>query len=204
MDVVMEKEPASEQRFGLLERCNHSFCLTCIRRWRNCKEFDNEVVMACPMCRRPSSFVTPSSSWVDMGEEKDKLLAAYKVAMSQKPCRYFKEGRGYCPFAGSCLYRHEYPDGSSAAGSRPRLRSFQSSDSDTADSPYLWDILDVVDSPQFANFYLGLEAEASNTSDICEVTRGRNVDGVAVHRKKRWPSSYYNLVILVTLDARII
>lgn len=30
---------------------------------------------------------------------------------SNKPCRYFDEGRGSCPFGGNCFYKHAYPDG---------------------------------------------------------------------------------------------
>ncbi|XP_070612436.1 E3 ubiquitin-protein ligase makorin-1 isoform X2 [Erythrolamprus reginae] len=31
--------------------------------------------------------------------------------INNKPCRYFDEGRGSCPFGGNCFYRHAYPDG---------------------------------------------------------------------------------------------
>ncbi|XP_050031157.1 E3 ubiquitin-protein ligase makorin-1-like isoform X1 [Dermacentor andersoni] len=156
MDVVMDKEPASERRFGILEKCSHIFCLNCIRKWRGSKQFDSKTVRACPECRVPSDFVTPSSFWVDMGDEKDKLIADYKSAMSAKPCRYFQEGRGECPFAGACFYKHMYPDGRKAVmpPPRPRRRQNHNGDLEIMERLYLWDFLDVADSHMFAPFNL--------------------------------------------------
>jgi hypothetical protein len=42
-EVVMEKPP-HEQRFGILPNCNHCFCLTCIRKWRQAKQFENKII----------------------------------------------------------------------------------------------------------------------------------------------------------------
>lgn len=156
MDVVMDKEPPSERRFGILEKCSHIFCLNCIRKWRGSKQFDSKTVRSCPECRVPSDFVTPSSFWVDMGEEKDKLIADYKSAMSAKPCRYFQEGRGECPFAGACFYQHMYPDGRKAVmpPPRPRRRQNHNGDLEIMERLYLWDFLDVADSHMFAPFNL--------------------------------------------------
>ncbi|XP_077496345.1 E3 ubiquitin-protein ligase makorin-1-like isoform X2 [Amblyomma americanum] len=156
MDIVMDKEPASERRFGILEKCSHVFCLNCIRKWRGSKQFDSKTVRACPECRTPSDFVTPSSFWVDMGAEKDKLIADYKSAMSEKPCRYFQEGRGECPFAGACFYKHTYPDGSKAVmpPPRPRRRQNHNGELEIMERLYLWDFLDVADSHMFAPFNL--------------------------------------------------
>ena len=36
-------------------------------------------------------------------------------ACSKKPCKYFDEGRGDCPFNENCFYRHAYPDGRPAS-----------------------------------------------------------------------------------------
>lgn len=151
MDVVMEKEPPTERRFGILEKCNHVFCLGCIRKWRSTRQFETKTVRACPECRVPSDFVTPSSFWVDMGEEKDKLIADYKKALSAKPCRYFKEGRGECPFAGACFYRHAYPDGSKAVlpPPRPRRRQNQDGDLEIMERLVLWDFFDIHDDHDF-------------------------------------------------------
>ncbi|XP_064483452.1 probable E3 ubiquitin-protein ligase makorin-1 isoform X2 [Ornithodoros turicata] len=151
MDVVMEKEPPPERRFGILEKCSHVFCLSCIRKWRGTRQFETKTVRACPECRVPSDFVTPSSFWVDMGEEKDKLIADYKKALSAKPCRYFKEGRGECPFAGACFYRHAYPDGSKAIlpPPRPRRRQNQEGELEIMERLVLWDFFDFHDDHDF-------------------------------------------------------
>ncbi|KAK8768232.1 hypothetical protein V5799_020496 [Amblyomma americanum] len=134
MDVVVDREQPSERRFGLLERCSHVFCLRCIRHWRRSRVFDINVVRACPECRVPSDFVTPSNYWVDTGEEKDKLIADYKSAMKEKPCRYFRQGRGRCPFGGACFYKHEFPNGSPALLPLPRPRRRQNSDSEAMEA----------------------------------------------------------------------
>lgn len=124
MDIIMEKDP-KDRRFGILEKCTHIFCLNCIRQWRQTKQFENKTIRACPECRVSSDFVVPSRYWIDDKDEKERLISDYKVALSQKPCKYFKEGRGECPFAGACFYRHAYPDGSKADMPPPRPRRRQ-------------------------------------------------------------------------------
>lgn len=109
-EIIMEKSTA-EQRFGILPKCNHCFCLTCIRKWRQAKQFDNKIIRACPECRVTSDFVCPSMFWVDTKEEKEKLIRNYKRALSTKDCKYFEKGRGKCPFGNKCFYLHALPDG---------------------------------------------------------------------------------------------
>lgn len=79
-ETIMEKD-SREQRFGILPNCNHCFCLSCIRKWRQAKQFDNKIIRACPECRTPSDFVCPSIYWVDTKEEKEKLIKDYKDAL---------------------------------------------------------------------------------------------------------------------------
>lgn len=110
MEVVVEKQGV-DQRFGILQNCNHIFCLECIRKWRQNKEkhFNNEIARACPECRVASDFICPSTYWVgDIKEEKDKLIEGYKSALSDKHCKYFKNGEngGMCPFGNKCFYKH--------------------------------------------------------------------------------------------------
>lgn len=89
-EVVWEKD-SREQRFGILPNCNHCFCLECIRKWRQAKQFDNKIIRACPECRICSDFVCPSSFWVDSSDEKEKLISKYKSALREKDCKYFKK-----------------------------------------------------------------------------------------------------------------
>lgn len=46
-----------------------------------------------------------------------KLLHVFR---SKKPCKYFDQGRGTCPFGGKCFYMHAYPDGTRAEPDKPR------------------------------------------------------------------------------------
>lgn len=73
-----------------------------------------QTVRGCPECRTSSDFVTPSAYFVDKGEEKRALIEGYKAALATKPCKYFKQGRGVCPFANKCFYQHSLPDGTPA------------------------------------------------------------------------------------------
>nr|DBA30430.1 TPA: hypothetical protein GDO54_006407 [Pyxicephalus adspersus] len=111
MEVVYEKANLSERRFGILSNCKHSYCLTCIRRWRGAKQFESKIIKSCPECRITSNFVIPSEYWVVEKDDKKKLIRKYKEAMRNKSCQYFDEGRGNCPFGGNCFYKHAYPDG---------------------------------------------------------------------------------------------
>lgn len=81
MDTVVEKKPITSSRFGILEKCNHIFCLDCIRKWRGTKQFDNRNIRACPECRVSSDFVVPSKYWVEDRDDKDKLIRDYKAAL---------------------------------------------------------------------------------------------------------------------------
>uniref|UniRef100_A0A8C6SMC9 E3 ubiquitin-protein ligase makorin-2 n=1 Tax=Neogobius melanostomus TaxID=47308 RepID=A0A8C6SMC9_9GOBI len=110
MEVVVQKISQSERRFGIMSSCDHCFCLGCIRKWRHAP-FSNEVIKACPECRVPSELVIPSVHWVQEQTQKDQLVALFKNAVSKKPCKFFLEGRGTCPFGDRCLYLHQDPFG---------------------------------------------------------------------------------------------
>ncbi|XP_065917991.1 E3 ubiquitin-protein ligase makorin-1-like isoform X2 [Dysidea avara] len=59
MEVVLSKNPPSEQRFGILTDCDHPFCLSCIRHWRSSTDIKKSTIRACPICRKVSYFVIP-------------------------------------------------------------------------------------------------------------------------------------------------
>lgn len=79
--VIMEKTPSGEQRFGILPKCNHCFCLSCIRKWRQARQFENKIIRACPECRITSDYVCPSRYWVETKEDKDKLIRSYRESL---------------------------------------------------------------------------------------------------------------------------
>ncbi|XP_054608566.1 probable E3 ubiquitin-protein ligase makorin-1 [Dunckerocampus dactyliophorus] len=143
MEVVFEKTNPSERRFGILSNCSHCYCLKCIRRWRSARQFESRIIKSCPECRITSNFVIPSEFWVEDKDEKLKLIQTYKEGMGSKPCRYFNEGRGTCPFGSNCFYKHAFPDGRLEEAQPPR-RQTGSNSSRNRNSRHtrLWDILD--------------------------------------------------------------
>nr|XP_020820271.1 LOW QUALITY PROTEIN: E3 ubiquitin-protein ligase makorin-1-like [Phascolarctos cinereus] len=108
MEVIYEKANPNELCFGIFTNCNHTFCLKCIRKWRDAKQFESKIIKACPECRLNSSFVIPSEFWVEEHEEKQKLIQQYKEALSSKPCRYFDGSQGSCWFGLNCFYQHAH------------------------------------------------------------------------------------------------
>ena len=44
METIWDKQPSAKQRFGILPNCSHCFCLDCIRKWRQEKQFENKIV----------------------------------------------------------------------------------------------------------------------------------------------------------------
>lgn len=144
-DIIMEKS-GREQRFGILPNCNHVFCLECIRKWRQAKQFEHKITRACPECRTPSDYVCPSAFWVETKEEKDKLLTDYKAALGEKDCKYFKKGEGKCPFGNKCFYKHALPNGVRVDVGLPQrhIRKLQRSDEEIMSlfDIYLWDFVD--------------------------------------------------------------
>lgn len=109
-EEILKKTPY-ERRFGILPNCNHCFCLSCIRKWRQAKQFENNIIRACPECRVTSDFVCPSSYWVETKSAKEELINNYKQALSKKDCKYFRNGNGSCPFGNKCFYRHALTNG---------------------------------------------------------------------------------------------
>nr|CAB3263859.1 ZF(C3H/RING)-1 zinc finger protein [Phallusia mammillata] len=144
MEVVWEKAQKKDRKFGILENCNHPFCLDCIRKWRSAKAFNNTVVKACPQCRVSSSFVTPSETWIEDQEEKQKLIKGYKDHLSVKSCKYFDKGRGKCPFGANCFYLHAYPDGTKQDRSKIKTRTVTGRDgrSRSIDPNTLWEFFE--------------------------------------------------------------
>jgi E3 ubiquitin-protein ligase makorin len=81
MEIVWDKEKESDRRFGILENCNHIFCLACIRKWRSSKSYENKIVKACPECRVKSDFVTPSRFWFEDEDNKRHIIEEYKTKL---------------------------------------------------------------------------------------------------------------------------
>uniref|UniRef100_A0A8C1XQY2 RING-type E3 ubiquitin transferase n=1 Tax=Cyprinus carpio TaxID=7962 RepID=A0A8C1XQY2_CYPCA len=142
MEVVFEKTNPSERRFGILSNCSHCYCLKCIRKWRSAKQFESKIIKSCPECRITSNFVIPSEYWVEDKEEKQKLIQKYKDGMGSKPCRYFDEGRGTCPFGANCFYKHAFPDGRLEEPQPQRRQTGSNGRNRNSRRTPLWDLFD--------------------------------------------------------------
>ncbi|XP_008319477.1 E3 ubiquitin-protein ligase makorin-2 [Cynoglossus semilaevis] len=142
MEVVVQKINPSERRFGILSACSHTFCLSCIRKWRCTKTFSNVIIKSCPECRVVSEFVIPSVYWVEDQEDKDHLIELFKSGVGKKACKYFDQGRGSCPFGGKCLYLHALPDGTRAEPDRPRKQLSAEGSVRFMNSVRLWDFIE--------------------------------------------------------------
>lgn len=99
------------ERFGLLQGCDHAFCLSCIRSWRQQQEQDRKNKRLCPICRNESFFVIPSDTLIMDQEEKQRVIEQFRDERSRIPCKLFNYGHGTCPFGTSCHYAHLNEDG---------------------------------------------------------------------------------------------
>ncbi|GFS06706.1 E3 ubiquitin-protein ligase makorin-1 [Elysia marginata] len=103
-------------KFGILQNCNHCFCLTCIRQWRTTEGGAGAMQKSCPVCRTPSEFIVPSDHWIETHEEKKKFIENFKKVFKSKPCRFFSQGEGFCLDGTECPYLHALPDGTEVEG----------------------------------------------------------------------------------------
>ena len=109
--ICFENVKRRGERFGMLENCDHAFCLSCIRGWRREREQDKQNLRLCPVCRNESFYVIPSDTIILDADEKQKIIDQYKDEMGRIPCKLFDYGRGTCAFGSSCFYAHLNPDG---------------------------------------------------------------------------------------------
>lgn len=125
LEVIMQKQVSAERQFGLL-KCDHPFCLKCIRGWRtNADASAADLARTCPVCRAISYYVTPSTVWPTTREQREGIIASYKNRLSDIDCRHFNYGEGSCRFGTSCFYRHRLADGTMW---RPNLRHVDTAD----------------------------------------------------------------------------
>ncbi|BFI27838.1 E3 ubiquitin-protein ligase makorin [Marchantia polymorpha subsp. ruderalis] len=115
LERVLSKPALAERKFGILSGCDHPFCISCVRSWRNGSHPPGmdlkTIIRGCPVCRTVSHYVIPSLTWFSSPDEKAEIVNGYKKKLSSLDCRYFDQGNGNCPFGTSCFYKHAYKDG---------------------------------------------------------------------------------------------
>jgi E3 ubiquitin-protein ligase makorin len=131
-----------KDRFGLLVSCNHSFCLSCLRTWRENEalKFDKEAVRKCPICRLKSDFIIPSNRLITSHARKRELLMKYLTNLRNKKCKYYPD----CPFGTSCFYAHIGPDGKLVRYELPRLKVDSNGNMKNISMPKLSELLENV------------------------------------------------------------
>jgi hypothetical protein len=120
--ICLERVMSKRNEFGLLEGCGHVYCLACIREWRSVTDLEKQVKRSCPLCREVSHMVIPSSYVPDCEESKQQVVTSYRSRLAHIPCKHFRNGEGECPFGTSCMYLHQYRDGTLQRHEGPRLR----------------------------------------------------------------------------------
>lgn len=96
-----------DERFGIMPNCEHVFCLMCIRNYRrDMSQVDSSIAKNCPRCNVRSNFVYPSLYCFDTPDRKNMQQFYYLTALTQIHCKYFRNGKGACPFGNRCFYKH--------------------------------------------------------------------------------------------------
>ena len=114
-EICSEDIMSRAGRFGLLENCDHVFCLNCIREWRNQKEKqDRQNLRKCPICRIDSFIIIPSTRFLQ-GLDKLEERERYMSSVAEIPCKNFNYGKGKCQFGSSCMYLHLNEDDSGSS-----------------------------------------------------------------------------------------
>lgn len=106
--ICLEDVVGSNKSFGLLVNCNHTFCYECIGQWRKQNNVSESATRSCPECRKPSEFVVPSRRFA-INEDKARVIEQYKNRLKDKICKFEKDGRNFCKFRDSCLFKHTLP-----------------------------------------------------------------------------------------------
>lgn len=91
---------------GLMQNCDHVFCMECISKWRSKASADGDTSVehkrTCPICRKKSFFVVPSSRPLK-GKLRESAIESFKLVCSSRPCKNFVRRRHVCVCVSSSL-----------------------------------------------------------------------------------------------------
>ncbi|KAF3491225.1 uncharacterized protein GIQ15_00742 [Arthroderma uncinatum] len=99
----------SPKVYGLLIRCDHVFCLECIRKWRGSKKADKDdhdddeweagdiwgsvAIKSCPLCRKPSKYIIPSAVFPTPPTPEDTSASSFESG----PSHDRSKGKNHAP-----------------------------------------------------------------------------------------------------------
>lgn len=102
--ICHEDIKETNKRFGLLQNCDHVYCIDCIRAYRSGK-YNQTISMknrlVCPQCRKHSRFILPSNYKLT-GDLKRKNFIAFLTKRQEKYCRYGVS----CNRIKTCPFKH--------------------------------------------------------------------------------------------------
>ncbi|ORX55993.1 hypothetical protein BCR36DRAFT_175329 [Piromyces finnis] len=120
--ICYNKIPFTDNIFGLLANCNHIFCYNCIKKWRS-TSLNSLAAKSCPLCRKISFYIIPSSIFPKNEEEKNLIISEYRKSRIKIPCKYYKyPEQQFCPFGDECFYGHILPNGERALLGPPHIQ----------------------------------------------------------------------------------
>ena len=107
--ICLQSVLVEGRRFGLLPKCSHTFCLDCIKAWRN-----KSKCRKCPICRISSVFVIPSCRFFSFPDTKRRRIEEYLKFLSERPCIYYSATH-LCPYGQLCFFKHQESEAHSLA-----------------------------------------------------------------------------------------
>ncbi|KAL7672615.1 hypothetical protein ACOME3_007499 [Neoechinorhynchus agilis] len=93
------------KEYGLLDCCDHQFCIECIQQWRQLSLTQNH--QSCPCCRRICCVIARSKRYLPNGPEKQNLMIEHAKALSIMECPY-NLTEMECIYGTSCPYTHSW------------------------------------------------------------------------------------------------
>lgn len=93
-------------KFGLLSCCQHTFCFKCLMEWRTEGSEEAEDRRTCPICRKKSDYVVPSSINPVDNDAKEVIVNEYRTRLGRIPCKKFDGSLESCPYGSGCFYAH--------------------------------------------------------------------------------------------------
>ena len=107
-ETVLLKKSLSGRRFGILENCNHVFCIHCLQEHVRLNIEYNKIQfgyegkkllnasISCPVCNLPSSFILSSYKPLLNINEKDIFVKEFQTSLSMFLCPFLKGGIPTC------------------------------------------------------------------------------------------------------------